>query len=382
MGVLRVFGYKDLVIQEPAALGNGAFRAGISHRVIFVLEVLTQENLRFWDAYARTMKACAKTSPHASEIEAAIKGFENALELAENRNTLVFIAYSTFDVSTVGRNDIHKTINIQMCMTVTTSARDPSFPAVTHMGIFRSPLIPAKTDSDIPQAVAEAFRTREDYHQFYRDKPAKGISLVLHSFAARAMTMMCQGRPKRWMITAPLPHMGGLLGDVGKIVAIDESEKKSTHQVTNTNSPKGVAPSTSSSLSNSSSSPSMGSPVQVNHLSYRVDCKNLTNSWIEITCQDFHAKWYRQDYPWLFVLAFNPSHLYKATFTDFRVLAELHQDIVMMGTEHTPQVVVTTPSSSSPSSQRPRPSSSGTAPPNQGTVKGTGTVTKSSIPPK
>ncbi|WP_139351546.1 hypothetical protein [Rhodanobacter sp. C06] len=430
--------------------------------MLFVLEALTQENHRFWGEYVRAMKVCAKKTSHASEIEAAIKGFENALELADNPNTSVYVVYSTFDMSTARANDINKTINIQMCMTVTTSAKDRSCPAVTHMGIFRSPLLPINDDSDVPPAFASIFKTREAYHQFYRDKPAKGIALVLHSFAARAMTMMCQGRPLMWMITAPLPHMGSLLGDVGKIVAIDESEKKpvSSHSsmgmpmssnpigtrtlpsrvgatssssrlgapmssssagmpmlagrrdrstppspkgtpsssspermptlpkigapnpVNNTNSQAKGAPSSSSSPDSPSESSSLGAPTQVNHLTYAVDHTNPMKVSLEITCAGFRRTWNRMEYPWLFELAFNPSHLFKATFTDFRVLAELHQDIVIMGTEHAPPLTVITPGPGTPAGRAPHSSLLGTVPPNQGAAKGMGTVATPSTPPK
>jgi len=455
---MRIFGYKDMVIKEVARSVNTDSRALLMQRVLFVMEELTGSNWRFWSDYAATMKACAKNVPHSSEIEAAIKGFTNGLELAGTPTASVYVVYSTFDLSTVGANNVHKMINIQMCMTVTTSATDLDFPAVTHMGIFRSPLLSVTDLSGVPANIVASFKT-QSHRDFYHGKPAKGISLVLHSFAAHALPMMRKGRPPIWMITAPLPHMGSLLGDVGKIIATDVSQKNSAstpspvgvsmspspvgkrtlpsrlgmpmspssvgmpalssrlvmpassspvgvpgspsrHGMPTSSSPVGrptspkigapdpVANASSSAkdASSSSSSPNaasetspVGVPAQVNHLTYAVDRTTPWRCSLEIRYQGFHRIWGQIDHPWLFMLAFNPSHKYAATFSDLRVLRELHQDIVMMGTERTLELTVVTPSPDPPRGPGPHTSQLGTGTPNPGTVKGAGPQAASSF---
>ena len=420
---MKVFGYKDIVLVEPANLGNGEFRAGLMHRVLFVMEPLTHLNWKFWNDYAGAMKTCARLVPHTSEVETAIKGFTNGLELIDAPSACVYVVYSTFDLSTVETNDVRKMINIQMCMTVTTSATDRNFPAVTHMGIFRSPLLSVANLSGLPPLIKAQLEGTPD---FDRGKPAKGISLVLHCFAARALVTFLGGRQPTLMITAPLPHMGNLLGEVGKIVAIDVTPKvgMSESQIsggsalrlssapttgfgslsgrspmpmmrptsaygrsgTSTSSPKIGAPSfvtkpslsskeASSSSSSSSSSISMSSPMigtpslgaqpslsskeassssslsesareaspidaprQVGPLKYAV-LRGPMNSSLMIKYQGLDVTWTQIEYPWLFALAFNLSHKYAATFSDLRVLRELHQDIVMGSGPHTAQLV-------------------------------------------
>lgn len=388
---MKVFGYKDMVLVEPASLGNGEFRAGLMHRVLFVMEQLTHLNWRFWNDYAGAMKTCARLVPHTSEVETAIKGFTNGLELIDAPSACVYVVYSTFDLATVETNDVRKMINIQMCMTVTTSAADRNFPAVTHMGIFRSPLLSVASLSGLPPPFKAQLEGTPD---FYRGKPAKGISLVLHCFAARALVTFLGGRQPALMITAPLPHMGNLLGEVGKIVAIDVTPKvgrseppisggsaprlssapttgfgslsgRSPMPMTmtrptsaygrggmSTSSPKIGAPSlvakpslSSKDASSSSSSPESAretSPIdvprQVGALKYAV-LRGPMNSSLMIKYQGLDVTWTQIEYPWLFALAFNLSHKYAATFSDLRVLRELHQDIVMGSGPHTAQLV-------------------------------------------
>lgn len=420
---MKVFGYKDMVLVEPASLGNGEFRAGLMHRVLFVMEPLTHLNWKFWNDYAGAMKTCARLVPHTSEVETAIKGFTNGLELIDAPSACVYVVYSTFDLATVETNDVRKMINIQMCMTVTTSAAHRDFPAVTHMGIFRSPLLSVANPSGLPPLIRAQL---EGTPNFYHGKPAKGISLVLHCFAARALVTFLGGRQPTLMITAPLPHMGNLLGEVGKIVAIDVTPKlgrggppisggstprlssasptgfaslssRSVMPMTrptsaygrggvSTSSPKIGAPSlvtrpglssreasssssspvpTSSpkigapslvakpslsskevlSSSSSSSSPESAretsptdAPRQVGALKYAV-LRGPMNSSLMIQYQELDVTWTQVEYPWLFALAFNLSHKYAATFSDLRVLRELHQDIVMGSGPHTAQLV-------------------------------------------
>jgi hypothetical protein len=422
---MKVFGYKDMVLVEPASLGKGEFRAGLMHRVLFVMEPLTHLNWKFWNDYAGAMKACARLVPHTSEVETAIKGFTNGLELIDAPSACVYVVYSTFDLSTVETNDVRKMINIQMCMTVTTSATDRNFPAVTHMGIFRSPLLSVANLSGLPPLIKAQLEGTPD---FYRGKPAKGISLVLHCFAARALVTFLGGRQPALMITAPLPHMGNLLGEVGKIVAIDVTPKLgsseppisggSTSRLSSapttgfsslssrspmpmtrptgtygrggmsTSSPKIGAPSlvtkpslssqeasssSSSPMSTSTSTPKIGAPSlvakpslsskeasssstsssspesaretspidaprQVGALKYAV-LRGPMNSSLMIKYQGLDVTWTQIEYPWLFALAFNLSHKYAATFSDLRVLRELHQDIVMASGPHTAQLI-------------------------------------------
>ncbi|KAB7762108.1 hypothetical protein [Xanthomonas maliensis] len=53
---MKVFGYKEMVLTAPTDLGNGKFRAGLTHRVWFAMEELTDANANFWFDYA-TQKA-------------------------------------------------------------------------------------------------------------------------------------------------------------------------------------------------------------------------------------------------------------------------------------------------------------------------------------
>ena len=213
---MKVFGFKEMVIEREQSLGNGAFRAGISQMVAFVMEPLTHKNWKFWYDYAGFMKICAKGSVHQTQIDIAIKGFTNALDLIDSPTAAVFVVYSTLDLSTAEADNVMKMINIQMCMTVTTSASIRYFPVVTHMGIFRSPLL-SQDLGKLDGALSEIKSVLSKQPDFYKDKPAKAISLVLHSFAARAMMTIMNGHQAKLMITAPVEHMGGLLSEVGKI---------------------------------------------------------------------------------------------------------------------------------------------------------------------
>ena len=213
---MKVFGLKEMVIEREQSLGNGAFRAGISHMVAFVMEPLTHKNWKFWYDYTGYMKICAKGSVHQAQTDIAIKGFTNALDLIDSPTAAVFVVYSTLDLSTTDADNVMKMINIQMCMTVTTSASIPYFPVVTHMGIFRSPLL-SQDLGKLDGALGEIKSVLLKQPEFYKDKPAKAISLVLHSFAARAIMTITNGHQAKLMITAPVEHMGGLLSEVGKI---------------------------------------------------------------------------------------------------------------------------------------------------------------------
>jgi hypothetical protein len=163
------------------------------------------------------MNTCAKGSEHQTEIGIAIKGFTNALDLNDPQSA-VYVVYSTLDLSTVEADNVMKMINIQMCMTVTTSASIPNFPVITHMGIFRSPLL-SQDLGKLDGALGEIRSVLSKQPDFYKDKLAKSISLVLHSFAARAMMTISNGHQAKLMITAPVAHMGGLLSKAGNIFA-------------------------------------------------------------------------------------------------------------------------------------------------------------------
>src|ERR1700688_1524252 len=207
---MKVFGLKEMVIERAQSLGNGVFVAGISHLVAFVMEPLTRKNWKFWYDYAGYMKTCAKGSVHQTQTDIAIKGFTNALELIDSPAAAVFVVYSTLDVSTAEADNVMKMINIQMCMTVTTSASIPYFPVVTHMGIFRSPLL-SQDLGKLDGALGEMKGGLSKQQEFYKDKPARDNMLVLHPFAARAMMTISNGHQAKLMITAPVEHMGGLL---------------------------------------------------------------------------------------------------------------------------------------------------------------------------
>ena len=233
---MKVFGLKEMVIEREQSLGNGVFVAGISRLVAFVMEPLTHKNWKFWNDYAGYMKTCAKGSVHQTQTDIAIKGFTNALELIGTPAAAVFVVYSTLDVSTTEADDVMKMINIQMCMTVTTSASIPYFPVVTHMGIFRSPLL-SQDLGKLDGALGEIKSVLSKQPEFYKDKPAKAISLVLHSFAARAMMTISNGHQAKLMITAPVEHMGGLLSEVGKIFVEEIVPKSPKSPKSNLNAP-------------------------------------------------------------------------------------------------------------------------------------------------
>jgi hypothetical protein len=354
---MKVFGMKEMVIEKEQDFGNGEFRARLSQMVPFVMELLTHKNCAFWYRYANTMKTCAKSGPHSKEVDTAIKGFTNALDLVDTRSATVFVVYSTLDIGTAETDDVFKMINIQMCMTVTTSATIHDFPAVTHMGIFRSPLLSADLKS-LGGALGEIGTVLAKTPDFYKGKAAKGISLVLHSFAARGLVMFLQGRQPQLMITAPLEHMGGVLAEVGKIIAVDKTPKVVPRQTSGLGSSllgpivrprptvpstvkKGssptLGPSTSSSKnelsisSNDSGSTNLERPI--GQLEFMLN-RSPMNTSLRILYKDADWTWTKIECGWLFELAFNPSHKYAATFTEFRVLHELHQDIRMASGPH------------------------------------------------
>ncbi len=359
---MKIFGLKEMVIEPEQSLGNGVFRAGISQMVAFVMEPLTQQNWKFWSDYAGYMKACAKGSKHQDQIDIAIKGFTNALDLIDSRTAAVFVVYSTLDVSTAETDDVMKMINIQMCMTVTTSGSISYFPVVTHMGIFRSPLLSADLGK-LDGALGEIKSVLSKQPDFYKGKPAKAISLVLHSFAARAMVTITNGHQAKLMITAPVEHMGGLLSEVGNIFAekiIPNSNSRSS--LLNMRQPslssskillsKSFASPSNNPTSNSGATPLPNieeTPTQLltvptqeggnsGALKY---CLNLSpmGSSLKIWYDKQEYEWTQLQCGWLFTLAFNPSHKYAATFTNLRVLRELHQDITISSGPHQARVV-------------------------------------------
>lgn len=291
--MIKVFGMKNRVLREEQVLDNGMRMAGLGDVSYFVMEMITPEDAGFWTDYLKTMIACAELNPALDKtkkgaIKTAIKGFQNALKLVGIQQTAVFVAYSTLDISTASENNLQKMINIQMCMSVSTT---PRFPAVTHMGIFRSPLLSVDlTKIDSLGEIALILRDTPDY---YTGKTSGGISLILHSFAARAMVTFSQGFKADLMITAPMPHMGGLLGEVGKITSNSKLSKN---------------------------------PLPPGSLEYGFDQLRFK---VFVRYKNKTHTWHRRTEGFLFELAFNSSHKYAPTFTNMQVLRELHQDIEM-----------------------------------------------------
>jgi hypothetical protein len=410
---MKVFGLKEMVIERAQSLGDGLFRAGISHMVAFVMEPLTHQNWKFWYDYAGYMKICAKGSVHQTQTDIAIKGFTNALDLIDSPTAAVFVVYSTLDVSTTEADNVMKMINIQMCMTVTTSASIPNFPVVTHMGIFRSPLL-SQDLGKLDKALSEIKSVLSKQPEFYKDKPAKAISLVLHSFAARAIMTISNGHQAKLMITAPVEHMGGLLSEVGKIFvekivpkspksnlnaplltmsrpslsspgivprrSVVSSSKDPTAKIGATPSSKigvtsiskigvtplpkiGVTPLPKIEVTPTPEIEVTSTPkIEVNptpkieetpkqleimpiqeggNSGYLKYCLNQSPmfSLLKIWYDKEEYEWTNRECAWLFALAFNPSHKYAATFTNLRVLRELHQDITISSGPHQAKAV-------------------------------------------
>jgi hypothetical protein len=221
-----------------------------------------------------------------------------------------------------------------MCMTVTTSASIPNFPVITHMGIFRSPLL-SQDLSKLDGALGEIRSVLSKQPDFYKDKLAKSISLVLHSFAARAMMTISNGHQAKLMITAPVAHMGGLLSEAGNIFA-----EKIVH-ATPSDADRRLTRAAKSNIGAPSimSRPLIGPPGILSQkiggggnsgsLKYCLDQSPGCTS-LNILYDKEEYEWTNRDCLWLFDLAFNPKHTYPPTFTNLRVLRELHQDITMV----------------------------------------------------
>lgn len=267
-----VFASKTTTFTPETVNTDGSRKPGTGQVTWFVLEELDNASWLFWSNYCKTMKAKVDLE---SPSNAAIKGFENALALFDTPKATVYVAYSVLDLAHIENPTTkleHK--HIQMCMTVTTSKED-RFWAVTHMGIFRNPMM------------------KEDPKQF-GTLGSRGIAMELHSFAAQAITRLRPLMRVEFMITAPLPYMGGLFEGKGKIEATGQTAGPTPNHV----------------LVYQKSGPPFAAKlaIQYNSNKYQTGMANE---------------------PWLFMLSFNPSHAYGPAFVNHATLRGLHTDMYM-----------------------------------------------------
>jgi len=293
---MRIYGKKVIVDSAPIDHGDGSHTAGVGHIVNFVFEPLTNQNFRFWSEYAAAIKACAARSKHGKELETAVKGFFNGLELVGTPNAFSAVAYAIIDPTTALADDLKKAVHVQMCLTVTGSPQR-DFPFVTHMGIFRSPLPSLKLADLPPYFRGIELGESKTLEEFYRGKTRGGISIALHSFAAQAFARCCVSNPPSLMITAPMDHMRDILANVGAVRA------------TKLPSPGGVT------------------TVGLNAGELRYCVHGVGNSDLALAYDGKKVSLARKDCGWLFALAFNPSHKYSASFTDLVALRDLHNDM-------------------------------------------------------
>ncbi|MBW8308451.1 MAG: hypothetical protein K0M45_02220 [Candidatus Paracaedibacteraceae bacterium] len=199
----------------------------------FVMEKLTGNNLKFWQAYRSAMFRVGATHGKTPQIRQdyiqALKGFQNAIDAFKNGEGEVWIAYATHNSSTDGYN---KMAQIEICMTVTTS---PDVPIVTHMGIFKTPLRGLSPETIQNAATIEQF---QDYgivkilNQVAEigSLPSKpNLSLSLHKFAAQIILHLYPD--KEVMITAPLKVMEtflkGTFGEEAKTISLEKIAESS-----------------------------------------------------------------------------------------------------------------------------------------------------------
>lgn len=270
MGILAI-GTRSESFSQEKTHEDGSHKAGVGQITKFVFEELTMKNYSFWFQYGGAMNAICGGAKHGKELKIAIKGFLNAMDNHSAFPNMgvglkMYIAYSTLDINTIKTNNPAKSENIQMSMTVSTASK-PFF-AVTHMGIFRSPLLSINAEK-------------------YEGKTSRGIAVALHCFAAKSLAGIRPNYKAKLMITAPMPQMGSLLGKVIPVESVRGLEPKSNQLVTYKLSKKGFM-----------------NIVSIKSKHYKIE-QTLAMT----------------DCPWLLNLAFNPQHVYKAAFTDFAALS-------------------------------------------------------------
>jgi hypothetical protein len=234
-----------LVLMSVGALGNASDRVDTpieqpityfdeQSGLTFVMEKLTQGNLRFWINYRNAMFRIGATHGKTQQIRQdyiqALKGFQSAIDAFKENEGEVWIAYATHDLNTDGYDKMAK---IEICMTVTTSH---NIPIVTHMGIFKTPLRDLSTETLQNAETIEPFQ-KFNIVEILKQVEKMGVlpskpklSLALHKFAAQSILHLYPD--KEVMITAPLQVMytmlKSVLGEEVKVINLEQITDFST----------------------------------------------------------------------------------------------------------------------------------------------------------
>jgi len=178
----------------------------------FELIALTPANADFWLDYARAMRLIAMQSHFDKAVKDgyanAVKGFTDAVQtLEDSPGSQVWIAVGSHG-EVLQEQFAVSACRIEICMTVTTH---PDVPFTTHMGIFRTPLRRLAPGDFEPVRHQDMYRVgtviRLLETRLVETRATPEISCQLHAFAAERCLRICRGRPKEYMITAPLKKM-------------------------------------------------------------------------------------------------------------------------------------------------------------------------------
>lgn len=155
----------------------------------FFLEKLTNNNYLFWKTYADKQELATRRLGVISEsektiyVEDGIGAFLESLEMYNNGQNNIWIAYATRDANVNTNESVSDSNNIEMCFTVFANNVSPIF---THMGIFRNYL-------------------------FFSSKfsPHLNLSMQLHAFSAAALYEILPNNQA--LVTEPAYVMANIL---------------------------------------------------------------------------------------------------------------------------------------------------------------------------
>jgi hypothetical protein len=174
----------------------------------FVLERVTSENIGFWKDYSDSQAELSKGNGILGTLRHTSGSiFKGALNFYKDYD--VWVAYSTMKDITQPDTHLNMIGDIEMCVTVSTT---PDLPCSTHFGIFKSYefIINDVIDSSVRKGTIKDKTAWENIGTPYKNLIAhKGLSLDLHSFAAKA-TQEIYGN-KDYMITRPNETMFNII---------------------------------------------------------------------------------------------------------------------------------------------------------------------------
>jgi hypothetical protein len=178
----------------------------------FGFERVTSENVEFWKGYAEHQKSlCGGTA--LSEVQ-SIQGTADTFKMALNYYNTddVWVAYAATKDTKQQNSPLKQKGDIQICTTIGTTK---DLPFTTHLGIFKAyefsiveilKKLP-KEETAIDPETQESIE--QEINKYKELVTYKGLSLDLHSFAAKAAQTIYGN--KEYMITKPVTVMLNIL---------------------------------------------------------------------------------------------------------------------------------------------------------------------------